>query len=265
MIQKIEGLLISKIPYQERHIIAKILLRNGKQVSVLFFGGAGGGKKQKSSILELGFMLKIELAASKSTNELYHAKEWDLIWSHQKIRLNHQAFYVMCFYLELVGKISPHDHLHDYTQNEFDGQLMQEFVGLFRVASNGLVHLEKTLEAGLATFESETTLFLGKLLIELGLFPHRTECAICGIELKNVKELFLMPQQGGFVCSTCHKGDQMSQRSLWELMNEMTLKKYSEIENLGMAQKHYPKILLQFLSFQLHLDEKSFKSFAMIS
>ena len=49
---KIEGLILSKVPYDERHVIANLLLRSGRKVSVVFYGGRGGGKKQKSSILD---------------------------------------------------------------------------------------------------------------------------------------------------------------------------------------------------------------------
>ena len=48
MQSKIEGIVTSKIPYDERHIIANVILRNGKKVSVVFYGGRGGGPKQKS-------------------------------------------------------------------------------------------------------------------------------------------------------------------------------------------------------------------------
>ena len=85
---KIEGILIRKIPYQDRHIIGTLLLRSGRKVSVLFYGGQGGGKKLKSSTLELGHMLRVELGRSKSTSDLYRAKEWSPIWIHEKIANN---------------------------------------------------------------------------------------------------------------------------------------------------------------------------------
>ena len=98
MQNKIEGLVLSKVPYDERHIIANLLLRSGRKVAVVFYGGRGGGKKQKSSIIELGFMLSVELAHAKTNSDIYHAKEWNLVWNHDLIRLDHTAFYLMCFF-----------------------------------------------------------------------------------------------------------------------------------------------------------------------
>ncbi len=73
---KIEGILLSKLAHGERNLLVKLLLRSGKIISVMFYGGRGGGEKKKSSVLEIGTMLKVELARSKSNSELYSAKEW---------------------------------------------------------------------------------------------------------------------------------------------------------------------------------------------
>ena len=99
---KVEGLVLSKIPYDERHLIVNLLLRTGRKISVVFYGGRGGGKKQKSSIIELGFMLSVELSQAKTNTEVYHAKEWNMIWHHDLIRNNHNAFYLMCFFLFFI-------------------------------------------------------------------------------------------------------------------------------------------------------------------
>jgi len=134
---KIEGLVLSKIPYDDRHIIANILLRTGRKISVVFYGGRGGGTKQKSSVIELGFMLAVELRPSKTHSDVYHAKEWNLIWHHDQIRLTHNAFYVMCFYLEIINRIAAIENLHDVHEEN------TEMVGLFATLSNALVVIEK--------------------------------------------------------------------------------------------------------------------------
>lgn len=72
---KIEGILLSKLPYKDRHLICHMLLRSGKKVGVIFYGGAGGGKKMKSTNLELGHMIKVELKHSNKNKELYSLAE----------------------------------------------------------------------------------------------------------------------------------------------------------------------------------------------
>ena len=117
---KIEGIVLSKIPYDERHIIAHLLLRSGRKVSVVFYGGRGGGKKQKSSIIELGFMLSVELNTNRTHSEIYHAKEWSLVWHHDLIRLDHTAFFMFCFYLAVINKISLNENLHYFDEHVSD-------------------------------------------------------------------------------------------------------------------------------------------------
>ncbi|MBC7539412.1 MAG: recombination protein O N-terminal domain-containing protein, partial [Bacteriovorax sp.] len=150
---KIEGIVLSKIPYDERHIIAHLLLRSGRKVSVVFYGGRGGGVKQKSSVIELGFMLSVELRTSKSTGEIYHAKEWNLVWHHDLVRLDHSAFYVMCFFLEIINKVSPSENLHEVHEENV------EMVGLFTTLSNALVHLEKCLQVKSFYTHSHSVIF----------------------------------------------------------------------------------------------------------
>ena len=41
MQRKVEGLVLSKMPYQDRHIIMKLLMRSGQVVHVLLYGGRG--------------------------------------------------------------------------------------------------------------------------------------------------------------------------------------------------------------------------------
>ena len=72
----IEGILIRKTPFQERHVMGNVLLRNGKSLSVLFYGGQGGGKKSKPSTLELGHLFSITASPGKNYSDIIRAKEW---------------------------------------------------------------------------------------------------------------------------------------------------------------------------------------------
>ena len=77
MKQKIEGLVLSKTLLKGRNVIARLLLRNGKRVSVSF----SGGSKNNSGLVDAAHMLKVELSPTRSTTSLYRAKEWNILWA----------------------------------------------------------------------------------------------------------------------------------------------------------------------------------------
>src|SRR5690606_37672537 len=103
---KVEGIVLTKHPQGERNLVVKLLLRSGKVVSVMFYGGRGGGEKKKSSVLELGTMLKVELARSRSNSDMQSAKEWEAIWMADKVRTDHIAFYALCFIVQVAAKVA---------------------------------------------------------------------------------------------------------------------------------------------------------------
>lgn len=259
---KIEGIVLSKIPYDERHIIAHLLLRSGRKVSVVFYGGRGGGKKQKSSVVELGFMLSIELRSSSSNSDMYHAKEWNLLWHHDAIRLNHTAFYLLCFFLEVINKISPIENLHDVHEENV------EMVGLFTSLSNALVHLEKCLQSQTFYAHSHSVIFLTKTLLHLGVFPQREHCTLCGEELVKFNDMYMIAEEGGFACPPCMNQrivySVQSGRELWELLGHIAHSKYNELDSIKLEYKSLPKMLFHYFCFQFHFEEKDFKTAPMV-
>ena len=259
---KIEGIVLSKIPYDERHIIAHLLLRSGRKVSIVFYGGRGGGVKQKSSIIELGFMLSVELRTSKSTGEIYHAKEWNLVWHHDLIRLEHTAFYLMCFFLEVTNRTAPSENLHEVHDENV------EMVGLFTTLSNALVHLEKSLQSKSFFTHSHSVIFLTKILLHLGVYPEREHCTLCGEELNKFTDMFLIAEEGGFACPPCMNQrtaySVQSGRELWELLGHIAHTKYQELGGLKLEYKSLPKMLFHYFCFQFHFEEKDFKTAAMV-
>lgn len=259
---KIEGLVLSKVPYDERHIIAHLLLRSGRKISVVFYGGRGGGKKQKSSVIELGFMLSVELQTAKTNTEIYHAKEWNLIWHHDKIRLQHNAFYLMCFFLEVINKISPVENLHEVHEEN------TEMVGLFTSLSNALVHMEKCLAQDFFFSHSHSVIFLTKTLLHLGVFPEREHCTLCGEGLVRFNDMYLVAEEGGFACPPCMNSRKtytvQSGRELWELVGHIAHTKYNDLGAIKLEYKSLPKMLFHYFCFQFHFEEKDFKTAAMI-
>lgn len=262
---KIEGILLSKLPFKERHLICHLLLRSGKKIGVIFYGGMGGGKKQKSTILELGHMLKIELKETHKQKDLYSAKEWSLLWSHEKIRTNHQAFYLMCFYLELMTKISQEDHL----DGDYDVDSCQD--GNFRVLSNALVFLENSLKEGTFQKEAAFSIFIGKLLLEQGIFPHLDNCCLSDERLDERSQVVLLPEEGGFAnagltpaeLSGFYQSDDLG-RELWRLLKYVKTKKSSELTQLKLNNNSLMRILFNYLSYQLHMTTENFKSLALV-
>jgi len=264
---KVEGILLSKIPYQDRHLIGKILLRSGDVISIIFYGGQGGGAKKKSSTIELGYMLKIELRTNTNKNRhLYHAREWQPLWYHKQIRLQHRAFYLLCLIIEMVGKLAPAGNLHD------EGKIQYENPGLFRVASNALFFMEKKLLLGPINIHYHLLLFLGKLLQEQGIQPQRGSCALCDENLNLVISFILSPEHGGFICSLCLNIEEIQGHSLegfagllLNSLNEIAKEKYA---TLVLVEKEIPtrlnQALFHYFCFQYQLKTQDFKSFGMV-
>ncbi|WP_034719524.1 hypothetical protein [Bacteriovorax sp. DB6_IX] len=157
---QVEGILINKIPYQDKHLIGHLLLRNGMKLTVMFFGGQGGGKKSKSSILQIGYLFKVTLSQSrKSSFEMLNAKEYSEKWFHKSLALHPKAFYLLCFFCEFVEKFSP--RVSEYDDLDLDDTLHG---GLFRILSNGIFQLERAVAEESFNHEMQTLYFFSKKL-----------------------------------------------------------------------------------------------------
>lgn len=236
-------------------------------MTIICYGGQGGGTKKKSSILEVGHMLSLEIMRGKKGQDLYHSKEWSSLWFHQNIRLNHKAFYLLCLYLEMIEKIAIEEDLHDENL-----QMDDQSEGLFVILSNGIFHLEERLKSSEFDSWSELLIFLGKLSIEQGVFPLRDECALCGEELEKFSEMYLLNEQGGFSCSQCfsgsyeleRRGDGRVGRDLWELLGVISHHKYQELKKLKIDEAPVIHYFYQYFCFQLGFSLKQFKSLPMV-
>ncbi len=256
---KVEGLLLNKTDFQERHLICSLLLRTGKKVSVLFYGGQGGGKKKKPSQLDLGTMLDIELSVSKSSSEVYRAKEWKAIWRAEKIRTDHRAFTAICLICEIAGKIVGEEDLHQK-------DLTEEHEGIFRVVSNALFYIEKAVDSRNFDMHKELTVFLGKLLGEQGVFPQRENCCLCDLELTTQNVSLLNLEHGGFTCQNCSpgRGDTAMTRELWYVLGPIGSEKYPELVPLKIENKGVSRQLMDYFFYQFQMNQGSFKSLSMV-
>lgn len=263
---KIEGIILNKTLWRERDLIVSMLLRNGKKISVVFYGGAGG-KKPKSKVIEWGHLLAVELKKSaKASQSLWNASEYSLKWSPMLIRENHQAFYLMCFYLEMAQKLAV-EVSHEQNEDFFES----EYSGLFRVLSNGLFYLEDALKKNKLDIASHYFLFVAKLCFELGVSPHLQECFFCHGKLSLAESLQLSNKDGGIVCDQCQDKTQDERRvyagqgkMLWQGLVWSWQSRYDQYESLkieSLAQAHG---LLDYLLYQFHLSPTDIKSHQML-
>ncbi|MCT4642088.1 MAG: DNA repair protein RecO [Bacteriovoracaceae bacterium] len=268
----LEGLIIHKTAYKERDLICKLLTRSGKLADVYIYGGRGGGKKSKGSFLEIGHMIKITLnsSSSKKSSDIKVAKEYSLIWESKYIRLNHMAFYLVCFFCEVLQKVSVEEDYDDHKANE-------EFKGLFVILSNILFHMDKSLENKTFNLSKYLFMFLSKLLYEMGSLPHYDYCISCEQDLKKFDLAKFEPQDGGFICIDClTQKDQFLSGNL-ELINELKINhnisthlelflksKIAQINDLSQIDGLENKILFNYLCYQIGFNEGQFKTWEMI-
>ena len=249
MRRSVEGLILNKFPYGERHLICHLLLRSGNKVSVLFMGGRGGGKKLKPGVLEPGYLVEVELRRSRFSTSLPVAGEWFPRWIHQNIRFRYQAFHLMCFFLEMVGKIATEEDLHS------PPSLYQGNEKTFGVLANGLFFLEQKASAENFCPSFGACVFLSKLLIAQGVFPTLKECVFCGSGLCADSASAFLPEQGGFACMVCCSGHRSGEGGLWQFLVRTGATAYRELSGTGGPQEVFrPGLLLAYFCYQFHLD-----------
>ena len=255
-----EGLVLQKTPFQERHLICHLLGRNGQKFSVLFYGGRGGGPKKKASVLDLGAMLKMELHYGRRTHHLHKAQEWSLLWRHKNIRTSHKAFSLMCFYLEMTAKMAPEDNL--FEQGKGEGG----HTGLFTVLGNALFLLEKTCRKENHNIFFSLLLFLSKLLIAEGLFPEIHRCIITGERINSGEQCYLLNDYGGFAkVHALNKKDlsphglEIHGRLRIFLIKTARTKYLDMVEEVSIDRPCFD-LLLDYGLYQFHFEKNNLKS-----
>ena len=265
MRKKVEGVLLSKRPFRERDLIARLLLRNGKRVDILFYAGQGGGKKLKSSLLQLGYLICVEINRVPSNHQgMYSSREYSIGWQHVRIQYSYQAFYLLCFYLELVAKIAPEDNLLGSEGGAGKG----DYYGLFRVLSNSLFYLEKALAHREFSRGRSLALFLSKLIMELGITPNLNTCLYSNQRLCELERFKLLCDQGGFVAEQYlgrqEKGLIHNHRSIWEILNQSWSLSFKDMARLeGIKSCHFPS-LYNYLLFHLGIDEGRIRTASLV-
>lgn len=268
---QIEGIIIHKTPYKDRDLICRLLLRSGKTVSVYFYGGRGGGKTHRGSILDFGHMVQVELASNKKKLEtnLMMAKEYKLLWSAQRTREDFRGFYLCIFFLELIGKIAVEDDLEGFKDHGHEG--------LFNVLSNSLFFLDQAVKDDVFDLHTQLFIFLAKLSIQLGVSLDIENCLFCGINLSEVMLMF-DPQNGGFVCyNCCSKRDEFlsdnkvlreeyqSSTRLRNLFEQAYHLPYKDFQKISKVSQGLTEAQFNYINLQFGFTRDQFKSWGMIS
>ncbi|OFZ77138.1 MAG: hypothetical protein A2451_14415 [Bdellovibrionales bacterium RIFOXYC2_FULL_39_8] len=264
MITKLDGIIISKYPYRERDLIVRLLLRNGKKASVIFYGGKGGGSKKKSSILELGFLVEVELQKSREDSEIFTAKEWVLKWHHDNIRNNYQAYCLLCFFSEISERLALEAQFKNY---ESEISSSDKEAGPFRVLSNALVYLEKSLSAreqnALFLPYGQILIFITKLAVEMGVFPASDTCTLCGGDLEAIGPKILSAEHGGYQCGRCTDiGQDSGDEAIYQAMMRIARTPYQAILPLplGAVDLSMAKKVLHYVCYQFNIIPETLKT-----
>lgn len=256
---KVEGILLKKAPFKERDLICRLLLRNGQMVSTLFYGGQGGGAKRRPSHLQFGHLIGMELNQSRKGNsDLFASRDYKLSWQHELIRDDHRAFYLLCFFLETLEKISTPFDPHE----EFDDEDIEQ-EGLFRVLSNAIFYLDDSLKRNQFSKWDQGTLFLSKLLSILGLFPQAELCTYCDKVLRVELEPRLLPEHGAFSCNECHQ-EAGGHHNLWQSLKVIQQMPYKNYGSLKGLEKPDFEELYRYFCYQNQIEPYYIKAYAML-
>lgn len=252
-----EGLLIHKWPHQERHLIGTILLRSGQKLPVLFYGGQGGGKRQKGVNLEMGFMLRLEVSKNQKSGSHISCSDWSCLWEHQKIQHNHKAFYLLSFYCELIKFLAPEAAM-DLESHDCQSE------GIFRTLSNAIFHLEQALVHERFSKENELLVFLSKLAIQEGVFPNPRNCLYCGVDLLDKDNVHLSFEEGGFICPACQAEEDI--RVAWPCqdLHFYSHAQYKDIPFEGQYNLNLSKEFWAYLLFQFQMESHLIKSSSLV-
>lgn len=254
-----EGIVINRVPYKERDLIVKLLLRNGLLGSFYIYGGQGGGKHHKPSVFEPGSMMKIKIRETKTRSsegtELLIAQEFTRTWEPAHVRYNIQAFYLVCLYFELVMKIAP-------THQGESPAGTQDTEGIFSVVSNALFYLEAALAKGDFEAEQQLMLFMVKLLFHMGIMPDTDHCGYCQANLLDSTGASFVPAEGHFSCNSCMTGE--NDKGFLLRVKKSFQTRYQEYSELKGSNFQEPDRLIQYFCHQFHLKPMDLKSYKLL-
>ncbi len=205
-------------------------------------------------------MISVEIARSRSTETIYKASEWNIIWAADLLRSNFPAVSLMCLYFEIISKLSLEESLHDEDDNQQSG--------LFSVLSNGVYYIEQTVKNRTFVKEQQLLLFLGKLVLEQGISPRMKTCVFCDQILEKSQTANLLFEKGGFSCELCYEGTKGEEgKGLWSFLQSIRTESHRDFcfERLNYQNlRSLGQLLFDYFCFQFQLAPKSFKTLPMV-
>ena len=255
-----EGVVIHKVPYKERDLIVKLIMRNGMMGSFYIYGGQGGGKHHKPTIFEIGSMVKIQIKEQRpgkiEGNELMMASESQRLWEPHLIRHNIQAIYLVCLYLEILQKFSMNFQVNsgDYENREHEG--------VFSVISNALFHLNDSLEKQEFIAHQHLTLFMIKLLFHLGIMPETDQCSYCATALMEAPGVTFLAANGHFACTQCVNAE--NEKGFLLRIKKGYQTKYQDYQELTGTNFQEADKLIQFFCHHFQLRPLELKSYGLL-
>ncbi len=255
-----EGIVIHRVPYKERDLIVKLLLRNGLLGSFYIYGGQGGGKHHKPTVFEPGSMMKIHVRETKTRSlegaELMVAQEYTRVWEPAHVRYNIQAFYLICLYFELVLKIAPVQHAGE---DQLSGG---ETEGIFSVVSNALFHLEGSLSKNDFDAPQQLMLFMVKLLFHMGIMPDTDHCGYCRSNLLEATSSTFLPAEGQFACGNCTTGE--NEKGFLLRVKKGFQTRFQDYAEVMGTNFHEADRLIQYFCHQFHLKPMDLRSYKLL-
>lgn len=248
-----EGIVISKMPYKESHLICRLLTRTGNKSSILFYGGQGGGKKNKPSQIEVGSLIEFTPASTKKYSELRGCKDWKVQWRHEELKNHYRAFFLLNFYAEVFDKISMENHREEKTGDEI----------FFNLLSNAVFYLEDSVKKKNFELTHHLSLFLGKLIFHNGVYPSYENCRFCLIKLSqnNVGQLDF--SEGGFSCLGCQEDKETIRNDsffLWEYFATIKNVSYKDYQNVEKYSLDALKVVLSYFLGQFQIAHHELKT-----
>ena len=255
-----EGLILDKVPFQDRHLICRLLVRSGEKISVMFYGGRGGGKKKGPCVLDLGTMVRVYPVVGRATGGLYKSRQWSVLWRHEGIRDCYRSFGLLCFYLEVAAKMA--------LEGEGSGGGGSGSYGrrLFLATGNALRLLEENSRRRDRRPYFESSLFLAKVLIAEGVFPEVFRCVATGDELPLDGAARLVNGLGGFVGADRPEGGGPSpfaldiHAKLRAFLALAARTKYADVAEDPAIDAGCFRLLLDYGLYQFQLEEGDFRT-----
>jgi recombinational DNA repair protein (RecF pathway) len=181
------------------------------------------------------------------------AKEWSLHWQHQNIRFKAKAFYYLCFYCEVIHKLSL----------EADLDQLDEIVEpdpLYRLLGQALKFLDvdDNLE-----IPHQLNYFLARTINYLGIKPDLSQCFDCQNLLDTSQTMFFSLANSSFYCESCSytSSDLVELNVSRELFKYLVLisgSNYNKLPELYKAQNRIAPIMFQYICSQFQMSQNEF-------